>query len=140
MAIAFRHTSRISVDVWTGTIDPQETARHIDAIAGEPEWGVPGAILTDLTGIAADSRPSPATLEHIATMFVERMGNRIRDAKWAVVADVTYEDAIRFSDYVEASAPRLIVFNELATACAWLGVDEYDVRPILDELRRSCSA
>ena len=44
-----------------------------------------------------------------------------------------------FSDYVEKTAPRLIVFNQLTTACAWLGIDEAIVRPILEELRGSSS-
>lgn len=137
MGIAYRHTPRISVDVWSGTIEPEDAARHVEAIAGEAEWGVQGAILTDLTGIDVASRPSPEALKAVATMFVERMGNRIRDAKWAVVADVTFEDATEFSTYVESTAPRLIVFNEIETACAWLGVDEADVRAIIEELARS---
>src|SRR5690349_20759548 len=130
MGIAYRHTARISVDVWSGTIEPRAAAEHVEAIAREPEWGVQGAILTDLTGIDPESRPSPENLQLVAAMFVDRMGDRVRDAKWAVVADVTFEDATRFSSYVEATAPRLIVFNEISTACAWLGVDESDARAI----------
>ena len=140
MGIAFRNAARISVDVWSGTIEPREAAEHVEAIAREPEWGVQGAILTDLTGIDTESRPSPEALQVTAAMFVERMGDRVRDAKWAVVADVTFEDATRFSSYVEATAPRLIVFNEITTACAWLGVDESEVRAIIAELRNNCSA
>lgn len=140
MGIAYRHTAFISVDVWSGTIEPRDAAEHVEAIAREPEWGVQGAILTDLTEIDPESRPSPETLQLVAAMFVERMGDRVRDAKWAVVADVTFEDATRFSSYVEATAPRLIVFNEITTACAWLGVDESEVRAIVAELRNSCSA
>ena len=140
MGIAYRHTARISVDVWSGTIEPGDAARHVEAIAREPEWGVQGAILTDLTGIDPESRPSPENLQLVAALFVDRMGDRVRDAKWAVVADVTFEDATRFSSYVEATAPRLIVFNEISTACAWLGVDESDARAIIAELSKSCSA
>jgi len=134
MGIAYRHTSRISVDVWHGTVDVLEAARHVERLAAEPEWGVQGSILTDLTSIAEESRPSPEDLKQIATMFIEHMGDRVRDAKWAVLANLTFEDATIFSQYVEPNAPRLIVFNDLATACAWLGIDEADVRPIIDEL------
>lgn len=126
---------RVSVDVWSGTIEPRAAERHVEKLAAEPEWGVQGLILTDLTGIAEESRPSADTLRHVAAIFVERMGDRVRDAKWAVVADVTFEDATRFSHYVEATAPRMIVFNQLTTACTWLGINESDVRTIIEEIR-----
>src|SRR5215208_3706087 len=113
MGIFYRHTSRMTVDVWNGEIDDEIAAEHLKKLAADPDWGVQGLILTDLTGVNDDSRPSPESILQIGTTFVENMGERVRDAKWAVVADVTFEDATRFGEYVAEKAPRLIVFNDL---------------------------
>ena len=40
-----------------------------------------------------------------------------------VVANETFVLAQRFSTYLEEEVPRLIVFNDLDTACTWLGID-----------------
>ena len=51
----------------------------------------------------------------------------VRDSKWAMVAGETFVLAQRFGSYLEEEVPRLIVFNDLATACTWLGVDGAEV-------------
>jgi hypothetical protein len=136
MGIAYRNGDGVSVEVWTGLITDEDAEKHIALVAGDPEWARQGRILTDLTGLVEESRPSDEGIAHTAALFRNRIGQRLRAAKWAMVADVTFEEATKFAEAISDEAPRLIVFNDPAAASDWLGVDVVQVGAILEDLRR----
>ena len=137
MAIAYRcdDSTGLCVSVWDGEVTDDERRRHIAALAADPEWGAQGLLLTDLTGIAASARPTAKQVLEAAADFAEKLAGQVRDAKWAMVAGETFVLAQRFGSYLEEEVRRLIVFNDLDTACTWLGVDTATARVIIDDLR-----
>jgi hypothetical protein len=137
MGIAYRCVENIGlcVSVWDGVVTDEQRRQHMTALEADPKWGAGGLLLTDLTGVSAATRPSAKQILETAAEFSERLAPTVRDAKWAMVAGETFVLAQRFGSYLEEEVPRLIVFNDLATACTWLGVDGAEVGTLLDELR-----
>jgi hypothetical protein len=136
MGIAYQNTESVSVAAWAGLVGDEEIEHHLGQLAADPEWAKAGCILTDLSGLTEESRPSDERIARAAEVFRSQIGQRARAAKWAMVADATFEEATKFGQELAADAPRLIVFNDQAAACEWLGVDFAQVRRILEELRR----
>jgi hypothetical protein len=137
MAIAFRAEHGLSVSVWDGTVSSDDVARHIETLGTDPGWAASGRFLTDLSSVAEESIPNPAQVLDAAARFLERLGERAREAKWAILAGAAFAQARRFGTYLEEDIPRLIVFNELPTACLWLGVNEPAARAITADLRHT---
>jgi len=137
MAISFRAEHGLTVSVWDGTVSTDEVTRHLETVAVDPAWAASGRFLTDLSGVATESIPDPEQILDAAARFLERLDERVRDAKWAIVASAAFAQARRFGSYLEEDIPRIIVFNELRTACVWLGVNESAVRAIITDLRRT---
>jgi hypothetical protein len=137
MGIAYRcdERTRLSISVWDGEVTPDDCGRHMAALAADPSWGARGLVLTDLTGISAARRPSAKAVLHAAAEFSEKLADHVRNAQWAIVAGETFVLAQRFGSYLEEEVRRLIVFNDLGTACTWLGIDPADVRVLIGELR-----
>jgi hypothetical protein len=137
MGIAYRcdKTTGLCVSVWDGVVTDEQRRQHMATLEADPEWGAGGLLLTDLTGVSAARRPTAKQVLETAADFSERLAPMVRDAKWAMVAGETFVLAQRFGSYLEEEVPRLIVFNDLATACTWLGVDGAEVGTLLDELR-----
>jgi hypothetical protein len=137
MGITYRYhePTRLSVSVWDGEISTDERQRHMAVLASDEQWGTGGRLLTDLTGVTSRSRPSAAQVLDAATVFLSKLSGRARATKWAIVADATFAEAQQFGACIEEVAPRVIVFNDLATAATWLGVDTAQVRKIVAELR-----
>jgi hypothetical protein len=142
MGIAYRcdAATGLCVSVWDGIVTKQDRQRHIAELAADPEWGAQLLLLTDLTGISASHRPSPNEVLESAAEFAEKLAAPVRDAKWAIIASETFVLAQRFGSYLEEEIRRLIVFNDLDTACTWLGVDPVVVRRQVDELRAELRA
>lgn len=138
MGIAYRcdEKMRLCVSVWEGEVTDEQRRQHISTLQADPEWGAGGLLLTDLTGVPAEGRPTARQVLETAAEFSEKLAPAVRDAKWAMVAGETFVLAQRFGSYLEDEVPRLIVFNDLATACTWLGVNGAEVATMLDELRR----
>lgn len=135
MGIAYRNSANVSVAVWSGLVSDGETEAHLAQLAADPEWAKQGRILTDLTGLAEESRPSDDRIAYTAEVFRSQIGLRARASKWAMVADVTFEEATKFGEELAAEAPRLIVFTDQKAACEWLGVDFAEVQSLLNDLR-----
>jgi hypothetical protein len=91
-------------------------------------------LLTDLRSVPS-STPSPERVVEVANAFLRRLATRCVHSKWAVVANHTFEPALQFGGHLEADVPRLIVFDTLASACRWLGVELPEVRTIVAALR-----
>jgi hypothetical protein len=141
MGIAYRCdvSNRLSISVWQGEITADEGKLHLAALAADPEWAAGRSIVIDLTRVAATPTPADDVAQS-AEAFLQILAGQARQAKWAIVADQTFERARAFGERVERAVPHLIVFNNLETACAWLGVDPTEVRTIADDLRREIRA
>ena len=139
MGIAYRCDEKtgLSLSVWDGEVTTDDRRRHIAALASDPDWGARGRLLTDLTGVSAAGRPSAKSVLDAAAEFSEKLAGQVRNAQWAIVAGETFVLAQRFGSYLEEEVHRLIVFNDLDTACTWLGVDAADARELIGELRES---
>ena len=135
MGIAYRNSAELSVAVWAGVISDEETEGHLAALAADPAWAKQGRVLTDLTGLTEESRPSDERIAYTAEVFRSRIGQRARGVQWAMVADLTFEEATRFGEALAEEAPRLIVFNDYTSACTWLGVDIAETEALLGDLR-----
>jgi hypothetical protein len=137
MGIAYRcdETTGLCVSVWDGDVTTEDRRQHMAALASDPRWGARGLLLTDLTGISATRRPSAKDVLEAAAEFSEKLADNVRNAQWAIVAGETFVLAQRFGSYLEEEVRRLIVFNDLDTACRWLGVDAAHARVLIDELR-----
>jgi hypothetical protein len=137
MGIAFRCDKELglSVSVWDGEVSVEDRRSHIAALAADPDWGTTGLLLTDLTGVSAAMRPSAKEVLEAAAEFSEKLAEQVRNAKWAMVANETFVLAQRFGTYLEEEVRRLIVFNDLETACTWLGIETTAARVVIEELR-----
>lgn len=136
MGIAHRsdNSTGLSISVWAGEVTDDQRRAHIAALAADADWGAGGLVLTDLTGVSAAHRPSAKQVLDAAAEFSNQLAKRVRDVKWAMVASETFVLAQRFGSYLEEEIHRMIVFNDLDTACIWLGVDVADARTTIAEL------
>ena len=138
MGIAYRCDSAtgLSVEVWDGEVSAEQARRHIEQLAADPQWAQSRRIVTDLTSMAPESRPTPEQVADLAKAFLQELAYLVGDVKWSVIADRTFDDALGFGAHVKHEVRRMIVFNSLATASVWLGLDPGDVQPVIDDLRR----
>jgi hypothetical protein len=138
MGIAYRCDSAtgLSVEVWDGDVSVEQARRHVERLAGDPQWSQSRRIVTDLTSMNPDSRPTADQIAGLADAFLQELAYLVGDVKWSVIADRTFDDALGFGAHVKHEVRRMIVFNSLATASVWLSLDPGDVQPVIDDLRR----
>jgi hypothetical protein len=138
MGIAYRCDSAtgLSVEVWDGDVTPDEARRHIQTLAADPQWSASRRIVTDLTSLSAESRPTAEQLSGLADAFLQQLAYLVGGVKWSVIADRAFDDALGFGARIKHEVRRMIVFNNLTTASVWLGLDASDVQPVIDALRQ----
>jgi hypothetical protein len=142
MGIAYRcdPTTRIGVEVWHGDVGFDVARLHVEQLAKDPDWAASRRIISDLTGLASESLPSADQIRGLSDAFLQQLAYLVTDAKWSIIADRAFAEALVFGEQVRHEVRRMIVFTNLVTACVWLGVERGDVEPVIEDLRRQIRA
>jgi hypothetical protein len=137
VGIAYRvdEPEGLSIGVWAGRVTVEEVAHHVATLAATPAWGAHGRILTDLSALDEDSRPTVEQISKLVELIRSELSGRTAALQWAVIANTAFDDATRFAEGLADDARRLIVFSTVLPACTWLGVDASRVLRVAAELR-----
>ena len=134
MGIAYRldQTQGLTIVVWDGTVTEGDVEEQVRRLAADPDWPPGLRQLSDMT--SATSVPDVANT-NIIEMIAEMP--EARPIRFAFVAREGFAAVRRYERAVETvGVTRVIVFNDLPTACTWLGVDEVATRATIDALRQ----
>ena len=125
----------IAFTVWDGAITPDEQMAHLQRMAADPDWPAKNRmLLVDLRTTTAYKNFDDTTLKRVVAYLSERRAN-IANMKIAIVAHEAYEMSNLFQRLVKIYPLTMIVFNDLHTACTWLGVDAGKAEHTLQQLR-----
>jgi hypothetical protein len=126
--------TRTTVSVWRD-VTPADVTSHLDQLAADPNYASSRRLLTDLRAISRDDRPTPEQVDMAAREFAQRLGETMSTAKWAIVARHAFPEASAFDERIRDHVPRVLAFNDLGTACVWLGADVIQIEAIIGDLR-----
>jgi hypothetical protein len=128
------HGGKLVVEVWSGEITRDLLIDHQKRSLSD-ESIQPGRIeLVDVTR-ATGAAIGEKELKEFTDYYREHP-DRARSVRIAIVASGDGFDKARI--FERLSVPHLItvvVFNEIDTACTWLGVDEAEVRSMIREIQ-----
>jgi hypothetical protein len=140
MGIAYRSVPQLGliVEVWDGVITGEQWSTHVEKYLGDPERLIQHRSLVDLTTADA-SNISAADEAKIMTKYAPH-ASELTHRKSAALAAREFEPSFAFATRIEQLGLKVIVFNDLAVACTWLGVAASDVQPVVQELRAALRA
>ena len=133
MAIEYRldRALGLTLVVWDGVVTGHEAEEQVRRLRADPDWP-PGRLhLLDLTSVSSVPTVGETRLVEMLAEMAE-----MRQIRFAVIAGDAFVEATRFQEAASAvGVTHIIVFNELSTACAWLGIDFDATRTALHALR-----
>jgi hypothetical protein len=134
IASEFLETEDLLIVVWHGTVSGDEwEAFARQRIAEDPRWPLGKRRLGDITTFEP-SRMSPADVETVTDLYVDRLQNLV-GSRQAIVASHAWDLARKFERNIDRLGATTVVFNRVADACAWLGIDPVAACQILATLR-----
>ncbi len=126
---------RLVVDVYHGDVTVQDMRDHVSALLEDASWQTTTRSLSDMTAarlmqFSDDERATMLSLFRARPL-------RLTGRQIAIVAGATSASTARDLERraIDSLGARAIVFNDLTTACIWLGVDETKINSTLDQLR-----
>ena len=128
-------TTHVTVSLWRGRVPLEDITSHLDVLASDPDFVSSRVLLTDLRDIASNERPTLEQVERAAQEFLRRFGDTMTALKWGIVARHAFLEASAFEERIREHVARALAFNDLGTACVWLGVDPTQIEKTIDELR-----
>jgi hypothetical protein len=123
------------VIVWDGKVDSAVWSRAVDGQVANQETA--SKRLTDLR-TADSSSITEADVEAMATVLGNNLD--VSGVKLAIVAAAGWSVAQQFEESSRKFGITTVVFNDVQTACAWLGVDTAITSSAINELRAQLRA
>ena len=136
MGIAYRcdAASGCTYVVWDVEVTPDEWRSHFEAMSNDPAFPPGPRMLADLSTAGGAPGMSTDIVTEMATAWSERVA-RTGPMKLAIVPNGAWEKARQLERAIGDSGLTAIVFNDLVTACTWLGLQPALVGPIIEGLR-----
>ena len=125
---------RCTLVVWDGDVTPEEWEHHLERMTADPAFPPGPLLLSDLSSAGAAPSITVETIDEMARRWREH-AESLGPLKMAIVPNGAWDKARKFEVEVSESIPRMMVFNDPWTACAWLGIDAEKVRRAITELR-----
>jgi len=136
MGIKYRvHVEKKIIFVaWKGVISAEIWFGHIQRLIADTHWPSISAMLVNLHSITDVASIGETEMQHAIALF-----NSIPDALFnkriAVVAGDAFWKSHRFGQLIAPYGPSVLVFNDLSTACLYLGIKLTDATKAIQELR-----
>jgi len=133
VAIAYQldHALGLTLVVWDGVVTGHDAEEQVRRLRSDPDWP-PGPLhVLDTTSVSSVPTVAETKLIEMLAEIAES-----RQIRVAVVASDAFDEATRFQEAASAvGVSRVIVFNELSTACAWIGIDVAATQAAISALR-----
>jgi len=128
---------RIVVDVYHGDVTVHEMHHHVSALLSDSTWLRTTRSLSDMSA----ARLTPFSDDERAAMLslFQTRSLRLTGRQIAIIGGATSVSTARDVERraIDNLGARAILFNDLTTACLWLGVDEMKINTTIGQLRES---
>lgn len=123
---------KLVVELWTGTVTLDELLAHKKQQTYDPAINADASLLADCT--RAVFAISPDAIGQLSEMENDPQ-NRSKIRRYAfLVSNDVYDRAKQFSDRIKKYGKSGIIFNSLAIASTWLGIDQLKARELMDSI------
>lgn len=136
MGIKYRvHVEKQIVFVaWKGVISADEWFEHIQRLIADTNWPSITAMLVNLHSITDVSSIGEMEMQHAIALF-NSIPDALSNKRIAAVASDAFWKSHRFGQLIAPYGPSVLVFNDMSTACLYLGIKLTDATKTIQELR-----
>jgi hypothetical protein len=135
MSIAYRiKEPGIVLEVWVGKITKEELFEHERQHLTDPHFPPAPRVIVDMTGASLDSAITQAEIQEFVDLYRHHRDKKA-GTKIAIVAGKDFDKASLYAQLAEQWQVKAIVFTTFTPACAWLGVNETEVREWMEQTR-----
>lgn len=121
--------------VWEETVTAEQWFGYIPRLTSNESWTRMSCLLADLLPVQDTSSIRIAEIDRAAEIFASNR-KALRGKKVAVLAGDEFGRARYFGDLLTRFGVLLVVFNNLDTACLFLGIDLMYAYRTLDAMRQ----
>jgi len=128
IAYALDRMRGLTIALWDGSVSWDEELAYVEQLSGDPEWP-PGPLhLSDLTTADELAEPDPELLIKLAVAEVPPV-------LAAIIGPARARRTQEFARMAQAIGTTAVVCEDVAGACAWLGIDVAPTRATLEAMR-----
>ena len=125
---------KLAIVVWDGLVTWGVWREHLQRMLLDPAWVPMESQISDLRRSTVDQSITIAQIQEMVSLFAaQRQRSALK--RVAIVAGNQWEKPKQAEGALPAVSVLPIVFNDLSTACIWLGAEVGEVERDIDQLR-----
>jgi hypothetical protein len=134
IASEYLEAEDVLIVVWDGLVSPADWEQFVrQRLRDDPNWPSGKRRLADVTTLDPSLLTS-ADVDVVTGLYHDRMENLV-GTRQAIVATQGWDLARDFERRIDRLGATTVVFNDVESACAWLGTDAGVTRGVIDRLR-----
>ena len=118
----FDQEKGVAFTVWSGTVTPEHWFPKAKIFTEHPAWPRTTRVVADLLSVQDASSIGIPDLEHAVEIFSAEP-SLLAGKRMAIVAQREFDKARHFGQLMGRFGMSVLVFNNLDTACLFLGLD-----------------
>ena len=136
VSIAYEFIERddLLVVVWDGLVSGADWTEFVDQrMVDNPNWPPGKRAIADILTVD----PSSLSVTDVAavTGVYRTLARNFTGKRIAIVAAAGWDIAVEYEQHIDRLGSTTIVFNQIESACGWLGVDARSTREVIRTLR-----
>ena len=133
IAFAFDEAELLSLAVWVGTVTADDWRAQASRRVTDPALVAAQRLFVDVRLWTPNESIGKEVIREVAQRY-GTSGVPVAGKKLALVAEAGFWDARMFEDAMSEYGAKTIVFNDLDTACTWLGIDSASTRQRVEQM------
>ena len=136
MGIAYlcKPDRKLAVVVWDGIVTWDVWREHLERMFMDTAWAPMEAQISDMRHSTADQTITITQIQEMVALLAAQR-QRVALKKVAILAGSDWEKPKEAEGTLPSVSVLPIVFNDLSTACVWLGADVGEVERDVQQLR-----
>jgi hypothetical protein len=120
--------------VWDSVVSADIWFEHIEWLIADPLWSSISIMLVDMHTARDLTSIQEREIEHAVALF-SSVPVSLSKKRVGIVAGNAFWKSRRFSELVAPFGPSFTIFNDLSTACVYLGINVTEALKSLQQLR-----
>ncbi|MCK9410303.1 MAG: hypothetical protein WCX28_10675 [Bacteriovoracaceae bacterium] len=126
---------KLTISVWHHHVTFEQWKKNVEKLLADPDFIHTNKQIVDIHIGSADISIGEEEIKQVL-QYILKHPELVVGRKIAIIAGKEFHRSTMFTHFARSQSLNTIVFNDLHTACKWLGIDRQEAELTIEQIRK----